>query len=54
MSYVTILYIYVREKVNEKWGSYSLVELPSELSITHVLRFIKEGTIPHRVISEEE
>jgi len=38
--------IYVREEVNGKWDSYALTELPAELAILHVLRFIAEGRMP--------
>ena len=44
--------IYVREKVNGKWGAYALTELPPKLAIKHALRFIKEGIIPY-VVKEE-
>jgi len=33
--------IYVREMVNEKWGDYSLAELPSETAIRHIFRWIR-------------
>ena len=42
--------IYVKEQINEKWGSYSLSEIPSRLAIKHVLKWVKEGIIPYRVI----
>jgi len=39
--------IYVRERVDGKWGAYALTELPPKLAIKHALRFIKEGIIPY-------
>lgn len=44
--------IYVREQVNGKWGSYSLAELPAKLALNNVMKFIKEGKVPYRVIKE--
>ena len=38
--------IYIREQVNGKWGAYNLNELSSELSETHIQRFLREGIIP--------
>lgn len=38
--------ICVREQVDGKWGSYTLTEMPAELAIMHVLRFISEGRMP--------
>ena len=46
--------IYVREKVDSKWGAYALTELPPKLAIKHALRFIKEGIIPCVVKEEVE
>ena len=46
--------IYVREKVEGKWGAYALTELPPKLAIKHALRFIKEGIIPCVVKEEDE
>jgi len=46
--------IYVREKVEGKWGAYALTELPPKLAIKHALRFIKEGIIPCVVKEEVE
>lgn len=46
--------IYVREQIDERWGSYSLTEMPTKLALKHVMRFIKEGRIPHRIIRSEE
>lgn len=44
--------IYVREKVNDKWKSVSLGELPGNLAVKHVLRFIREGRVPTRIVRE--
>jgi len=38
--------IFVREEVDGKWGSYALTEMPTELAIMHVLRFVSEGRMP--------
>ena len=38
--------IYVREKVNGRWGSFSLVELPVDLAMKHKQRFLDEGRLP--------
>ena len=46
--------IYVREKVEGKWGAYALTELPPKLAIKHALRFVKEGIIPYVVKQEVE
>jgi len=45
--------IYVRERLNGKWGSYSLTELPPKLAIKHALRFVKERRIPYAIKEEE-
>lgn len=44
--------IYVREQkqIDGKWDSYALTELPVKKALEHVMRFIKEGRIPHRII----
>jgi len=39
----------VREKIDGKWGSYWLTELPVKLALKHAMRFVKEGRIPARV-----
>ncbi len=46
--------IYVREQIDGKWGSYSLVEIPTGMALKHAMRFIKEGRVPHRMIRSEE
>lgn len=46
--------IYVAETVAGINDAYALTELPADLAIKNVLRFIKEGRIPHRVLSDEE
>jgi len=43
----------VREKVDGKWGSYFLTELPVKLALKHAIRFIKAGRIPVRVKGSE-
>lgn len=45
--------IYVREQINGKWGRYRLSEIPARLALKHAMTWIKEGTIPHRVIRNE-
>lgn len=47
-------YIFVREQIDGKWGSYSLTELPPAHAIEHALRFIKEGRVPVRLKTDEE
>jgi hypothetical protein len=44
--------IYIREKINDKWGAYSIAELPTSLALKHVFTFIKLGRIPHRIVRE--
>lgn len=44
--------IYVREKINDNWGSYSLSELPNHLSKQHIDRFMNEGVIPIRILRD--
>lgn len=44
--------IYVREIVDGKWGSYKLTELPPKVMLTNVMRWIKDGECPYRVLSE--
>ena len=46
--------IYVREQINGKWDSYSLTEMPTKLALVHVMGWIKEGKIPHRILRNEE
>ena len=45
--------IAVREKIDGKWGSYWLTELPVKLALKHAMRFIKEGRVPIIVLKEE-
>lgn len=35
--------IYVREKIDSKFESYSLAELPGSLAIKHAFRFLREA-----------
>lgn len=42
--------IFVRERMNGKWGSYSLRELTEDLREKHIKRFENEKRIPHRVM----
>lgn len=42
--------IYVREQIDGKWGSYSLVELPTKVALKLVMKWIKEGRVPHRIL----
>jgi hypothetical protein len=46
--------IFVREQIDGRWGSYSLAELPTELSEKHKDRFLSEGFIPVRLKREHE
>ena len=45
--------IYVREKVDGRWGNFSLKELPIDLALKHKQRFLDEGRIPVVVKREE-
>lgn len=45
--------IAVREQIDGKWGSHFLTELPVELAIKHVLRFVKEERVPF-ITNEED
>ena len=38
--------IYVREKICDVWQSISISQLPADLAIKHVFRFLREGKIP--------
>lgn len=38
--------IFVRERVNEKWGSYSLKELGKDILLQHAKRFWDENRLP--------
>jgi hypothetical protein len=46
--------IFVRDAVNERWDSYALTELPVSRALYHAFRFIREGRIPVRVLSDAE
>jgi len=46
--------IFVMAKVNGKRGPYSLEKLPDRLRSEHELRFIEEGQIPVRILTDEE
>ena len=46
--------IFVREEIDGKWGSYSLAEMPDRLRGEHEARFIEEGRIPVRILTDEE
>ena len=47
-------YIYVREQVDGKWGSYALSELPVDKAIDHALRFIQEERTSVRILESKE
>lgn len=47
-------HIFVRLKVGMSWHNRSLDELPAQEAIRHALRFVKEGRIPVRILTEEE
>lgn len=38
--------IYVREKVDGKWGSFALTELSAEQALKHAIRFILDRHMP--------
>lgn len=42
--------IFVRERINDKWGSYSLRELPEDLREKHIQRFEIYGSLPYRIL----
>lgn len=46
--------IFVREQIDGTWQCLSLAQLPGKLALKRGLRFIKEGMIPVRVLSDEE
>lgn len=46
--------IFVRDKVDGDWGAYSLAEISPESWGEKVGRFIQEGIVPVRVLSDEE
>jgi len=47
--------IFIREQDTEgKWDSFALNELPIDKCLHHTLRFIKEGRIPTRLLTEQE
>ncbi len=45
--------IFVREQINGKWEVYSLSEIPVKLALKNVMRWIKEGVVPHRIMGKE-
>lgn len=46
--------IAVREKINGKWGSFFLSELPGDLAIKHAFRFLRENRRPSRVVDPDK
>lgn len=46
--------IYIRDKIDEKWGAYALSKIPTKLALKHAMRWIKEGVIPLRIIKDIE
>ena len=45
--------IVVREQFDGKWGAYTLSELPAKLALKWAMTFIKERTVPHRIVRDE-
>ena len=35
--------VFVREQIDGKWGSYALTELPIDVALKHVVRFIQNA-----------
>lgn len=46
--------IAVRERINGKWGSHFLKELPGDKAITQAFKLIREGRIPVRMKRDAE
>ena len=47
--------IFVREQdAQGRWGSFALSELPVKTALKHACRFMAEGSVPVRLLSEEE
>ena len=46
--------IYVREQINGKWSAHALSELPVVIALKHVMKWIKGGIVPHRIIRNDE
>ena len=46
--------IFVRQKVEDKWGTYSLSEIPNTEKHRYIERWYLEGGLPVRVRGEEE
>lgn len=38
--------IYVREQVDGRWGAYALTELPADVMLRHVRRWVASGVLP--------
>lgn len=38
--------IFVREKINDKWGSHALSDLPEELRTKHIEWFVRGNRMP--------
>ena len=38
--------IFVREKIDGRWGSFSLKDLPIDLALKHKQIFLDEGQLP--------
>lgn len=41
--------IFVRERIERRWTSVSLAELPTELREKWVATFVQRGVVPHRI-----
>lgn len=44
--------IFVRVKLDGKYQSLALTELPAAMAIEHALRFVAEGRVPVRIVDE--
>lgn len=46
--------IAVRGKVEGKWGSHFLTELPAQKAIERALEFVRSGRVPTRMLTQKE
>lgn len=42
--------IYIKEQIDGKWDMYRLSEMPAKLALKYAMTWIKEGSIPYRII----
>lgn len=46
--------IFVRDQIDGKWDAYALSSLPAPRALFHAFRWIREGVIPHRLLTDAE